>query len=150
MISKKTKYALKALITLTESYLHQKPILISDLAVKDAIPRKFLELILLELKNKGVLLSKKGKGGGYFLAKPPKGIMLGEVMRILEGPLAPLPCLSKSAYHKCEECRDEQHCGIRIVMKDVYEAQTRILDQTSLQDMIDRACKTKQTEMYYI
>src|SRR3989338_475506 len=112
MISNKTKYALKALVALAEDYVDNQPTLISDLARKEHVPKKFLELILLELKNRGILQSKKGKGGGYFLAKTPDDIKLGTVMRILEGPLAPLPCLSKTAYKKCDDCEDESTCNI--------------------------------------
>ncbi len=150
MISKKTKYALKALQLLAEDYETKHPILISELANKGHIPKKFLELILLELKNYGVLQSKKGKGGGYFLAKSPNGITLGAVMRILEGPLSPLPCLSQTAYQKCDECDDEKTCTIRMVMKDLHESTIRILDGTSLQDMIDKAKAFQTMGMYSI
>src|SRR5438105_10011544 len=98
------------------------PILISRVAEPDRMPHKFLELILLELKNHGLLQSKKGKGGGYFLAKPPNAISIGQVVRIIDGPLAPLPCVSRSAYMRCDECHDERTCGIRLIMKDVREA----------------------------
>ena len=90
MLSKKSKYALKALIVLAKEY-GQGPVLISDIAQREDIPRKFLELILLELKNQGILQSKKGKGGGYFLGRPPHQVSVGHVIRVLEGPLAPLP-----------------------------------------------------------
>jgi len=116
----------------------QGPVLISDIANREALPRKFLELILLELRNHGILGSKKGKGGGYFLARRPELVHLGEVLRVLEGPLAPLPCVSKTAYVRCAECRDERTCGIRMVMKDVRDATARILDQTSLADILKR------------
>jgi len=116
----------------------QGPVLISDIANREALPRKFLELILLELRNHGILGSKKGKGGGYFLARRPELVHLGEVLRVLEGPLAPLPCVSKTAYVRCAECRDERTCGIRMIMKDVRDATARILDQTSLADVLKR------------
>ncbi|MCI0529502.1 MAG: Rrf2 family transcriptional regulator, partial [Nitrospira sp.] len=146
MLSKKAKYALKALILLAKEQ-DRGPILISDLAQREAIPKKFLEFILLELKNHGILQSKKGKGGGYFLGKAPSEITLGHVIRILDGPLAPLPCVSQTAYMKCEECKDEITCGIRIVMKEVRDATARILDGTSLTDVlknvkgIEAACR---------
>jgi len=136
MISKKTKYALKGLLYLARKY-NQGPILIADLAREERIPKKFLELILLSLKNNGVLQSKKGKGGGYYLGKHPKEISIGNVIRILDGPLAPVPCVSESAYAKCQECLDERCCGIRLVMKDVRDAITSILDKTSLSDMLE-------------
>ena len=143
MISKKCKYGLKALLILGEEYSHKKPILISYLVQKERIPRKFLEFILLELKNSGFLQSKMGKGGGYFLAKPPAKISLGAVIRTLDGPLAPVPCLSQTAYRKCEECRDEATCPIRAVFKEVREATVKILDGTSLQDMLDQSGAAK-------
>src|SRR3989338_5308800 len=113
IISKKTKYALKALIYLAQYYETQNPILISELAVQQKIPKKFLELILLELKNKGFLQSKKGKGGGYRLAQKPDKIYVGPIIRALEGVLAPLPCLSENTSQKCEECMDQNSCAIR-------------------------------------
>jgi Rrf2 family protein len=137
MISRKSKYALKALIVLAKEF-GQGPVLISDIAQREGIPRKFLELILLELRNEGILQSKKGKGGGYFLARQPHQITLGEVLRTLEGPLAPLPCVSRTAYARCAECRDERTCGIRMVMKDVRDATARIFDSTTLDDILRR------------
>jgi Rrf2 family protein len=137
MLAQKSKYALRALLVLAKEY-GQGPVLISDIARREALPQKFLELILLELRNHGILGSKKGKGGGYFLARRPDLVHLGEVLRVLEGPLAPIPCVSKSAYVRCAECRDERTCGIRMVMKDVREATARILDQTSLADILKR------------
>ena len=137
MISKKTKYALKALIYLAREQ-DKGPILIADLAREERIPKKFLELILLALKNAGVLQSKKGKGGGYYLARPPREISMGRVIRILEGPLAPVPCVSETAYARCEECDDEWSCGIRLVMKDVRDAMAHILDNASLADVLER------------
>ena len=137
MLSKKSKYALKAMLVLAKEW-GNGPMLISEIAEREGIPRKFLELILLELKNNGILQSKKGKGGGYFLSRPPHTVTFGSVLRILDGPLAPLPCVSKSSYMRCEECRDERLCGIRIVMKDVREATAKILDSTSLADGLRR------------
>lgn len=136
MITKKTKYALKALATLAQGYEHKKPILISDLAIKDRIPKKFLEQILLELKNKGILHSKKGKGGGYLLSREPGQIQLITVMRTLEGPLAPLACLSKTAPRKCAECVNESKCGLKMVMKEVYEMQISMLERLTLKDLM--------------
>ena len=143
MISKKTKYALKALIYLAREY-DRGPILIADLAREERIPKKFLELILLALKNSGVLQSKKGKGGGYYLARPPREISMGKVIRVLEGPLAPVPCVSETAYARCEECDDEWSCGIRLVMKDVRDAMAQILDNASLADVLERIEQEKQ------
>src|SRR3989338_6941562 len=150
MISKKSKYALKALSILTEEYGRHRPVLISDLAKRGRVPKKFLELILLELKNNGVLQSKMGKGGGYSLVRPPHQIMLGSVMRILEGPLSPLPCLSQTSYQKCDDCEDENTCSIRMVMKELHRATVSILDNTSLQDMVDGVKNLQTAGMYCI
>ncbi len=143
MISKKTKYGLKSLLYLARKY-DQGPILISDLAREERIPKKFLELILLALKNNGILQSKKGKGGGYYLGRPPREISVGNVVRVLEGPLAPVPCVSETAYARCQECLDERTCGIRLVMKDVRDAISSILDKTSLADMLELEEKADQ------
>ena len=137
MISKKAKYALKAL-----QYLAQKcskePVLISEIAGKEKIPQKFLEAILLELKNKGILQSKKGKRGGYFLARPSAQIKISDLLRALEGPLAPLPCLSRTTAHAtCEDCIDENTCGIKKVMQEAYAAQIGHLENTTLRDLVD-------------
>ncbi|MGH7493334.1 MAG: RrF2 family transcriptional regulator [bacterium] len=140
MLSKKAKYALQALQYLANERGHS-PTLISELARKERIPKKFLELILLELKRHGVLQSKKGKGGGYFLGKSPAEINLGYVIRLLDGPLAPLPCVSQTAYMKCQECHDETTCGIRLVMKEVRDATAEILDGTSLADMLKNVAR---------
>ena len=137
MLTQKSKYALKALSVLAKEY-GQGPVLISDIAHRESIPHKFLELILLEMKNHGWLHSKKGKGGGYFLAREPRAISIGQVVRALDGPIAPLPCVSKTAYMRCRECRDERTCGIRIVMQEVRDATAKILDSTTLEDMLKR------------
>ncbi len=135
MLSKKSKYALKAMLVLAKEY-GQGPVLISDMARRESIPHKFLELILLELKHQGLLQSRKGKGGGYFLGRDPSQISVGHIVRILDGSIAPLPCVSKTAYMRCLECRDERSCGLRIVMKEVRDATAKIMDSTSLADML--------------
>jgi Rrf2 family protein len=134
MLSKKAKYGLTALIHLARSQ-NKGPVLISGLAKEGRIPKKFLELILLELKNEGVLQSKKGKGGGYFLARPAELIRIGHVIRVMDGPLAPIPCVSETAYEKCVECIDEKTCPIRAVMKQVRDAMANILDRTTLAEL---------------
>ncbi len=137
MITRRAKYALKALL-----YLAQQPegqtVLIRDLAKAERIPKKFLEQILLDLNRKGILQSRKGKGGGYLLGRSPAKIMMGEVIRLTDGPLAPVPCVSKTAYHRCEECVDEKTCRIRRVMKDVRDAIAGVMDKTSLADMLGK------------
>lgn len=137
MISKKAKYGLLAVLSLAREP-DGRPVLIADLARREQIPRKFLEVILLQLKNAGILASRKGKGGGYFLAQAADQITLGTVLRVLEGPLAPVPCVSRSAYQRCGECRDEATCGIRLVMAEVREAMSAILDHTSLAEVLER------------
>ncbi|KAA0887928.1 RrF2 family transcriptional regulator [Oryzomonas rubra] len=138
MISKKTKYALKALYHLAGQPTSQ-PVLISDLAKAGNIPKKFLEFILLSLRKGGILQSRIGKGGGYYLASPPAKITLGSVVRILEGDLAPVQCLSETNYAKCDECDDEATCGIRLVMVDVNKALAQVLDSLTLADMLERS-----------
>jgi len=124
----------------------QGPVLIQDLSRDENIPKKFLELILLTLKNNGILQSRKGKGGGYYLGRAPKEIGIGSIIRVLEGPLAPVPCVSETAYARCGECLDEMTCGIRLVMKDVRDAISNILDKTSLSDLLEREERAKQKE----
>ena len=145
MISKKTKYGLHSLIYLAKHY-NEGSVLIADLAREERIPKKFLEAILLELKKHGILKSKKGKGGGYSLSKPPSEIEMGQIIRILSGPLAPVACVSKTAYRKCDECYDENSCGIRLMMTDVRDAIANILDKTSLADVL-RKTENKNLEM---
>jgi len=131
MLTKKSKYGLKAVLALAAQE-GQQPVLVSDLAEQERIPKKFLEAILLELKRHGLLQSKKGKGGGYFLGRPATEITIGQVIRVLDGPLALIPCVSQTAYMKCEECVDEKTCGVRWAMKEVRDATARILDNTTL------------------
>src|SRR3954453_4198058 len=127
MISKKTKYALMALNYLAEQPIGQ-PVLMAELAAAENIPRKFLEFILLSLRKGGILQSRVGKGGGYYLSLSPSRITIGSIVRILEGDLAPVQCLSESNYERCEECGDEKTCGIRLVMADVHKALAGVLD----------------------
>jgi Rrf2 family protein len=110
----------------------QGPLLIDHLSRDEVIPKKFLEQILLALKGTGLVSSKKGKGGGYYLAKSPDQVTLGSVIRSMEGPLAPLPCASETQFRKCEECIDIETCGTRIVMREVRDAIAEILDHTTL------------------
>jgi len=137
MLTSKAKYGLRALLSLAKGY-GQGPVMISALAQQEGIPKKFLELILLDLKRAGILHSKKGKGGGYLLGKPPTAIGLGQVIRVLDGPLAPVRCVSQTAYRRCEDCADETTCGIRLAMKEVRDAIARILDGTTLGDVVRR------------
>jgi Rrf2 family protein len=143
LISKKTKYGLKALLHLARHYC-EGPILIADLAREENIPKKFLEAILLALKNNGILHSRKGKGGGYYLGRHPNSITFGQAIRVMEGPLAPVPCVSETAYAKCSECDNELSCGIRIVMKDVRDAMAKILDGTTLADALEKISSVEE------
>src|SRR3954463_14554815 len=117
MLSKKTQYAFKALIYLSENY-NKGPILISEISIKKKIPLKFLENILLELKKAGILDSKKGKGGGYFLKKSPDKIPVAQVIRLINGPISMLPCVSLYFYERCKNC-NEKHCGLHEMMTEV-------------------------------
>lgn len=137
MISSKTKYGLQALILLAKEY-NKRPLLITEISEKEYIPKKFLESILLELKNKGYLAAKKGRGGGYRLIKPPKDIIVGDVIRILNGPLAPTSCSSKTAYAPCPECKDVKKCKIRKLMIEVREAIANVLDSETLADLVKK------------
>jgi len=137
MLSKKTKYAIKALVILGKN-VDQPPMQISKIAELERIPKKFLEQILLDLRNAGFLYSKKGAGGGYSLNKDPKEIFLVNILRITDGPVAMLPCASLNFYHKCDECHQETTCGIRDVFVDVRDATLNILSKTSIADVIAR------------
>jgi Rrf2 family protein len=127
----KSKYGLKALLILARE-AGQGPVLVADLAAREALPKKFLEAILLDLKRHRFVDSRKGRGGGYFLRRKPSEITFGEVIRALDGPLAAVPCVSETAYMPCAECLDEDTCGVRLAMKEVRDATARILERTTL------------------
>jgi Rrf2 family protein len=153
-ISKRTQYGLKALVALGRQH-GGGPVLISTLASEENIPLKFLEGILLDLKGHGLLDSKRGKNGGYLLRRPPSSITIGSVIRAMEGPLAPLPCASETAFRPCEECTDVESCGTRIIMRQVRDAIAGVLDQATLADVIRRVDEARQRRiaqplMYYI
>ncbi len=137
MLPMKSRYALKALVFLAR---HQGdgPVPVARIAAAEAIPTKFLEAILLELRNAGILTSRRGPTGGYQLRVEPNTVHLGDVIRNLSGPMAPLPCLSKSAYHRCTECVDEATCAVRLLMADVHAATLRIVDGTTLAQLVAR------------
>jgi len=134
MLSSKAKYGLKAMVYLARNG-QDGAVLIADIAEAESIPKKFLDAILLELKNRGFLSSKKGKGGGYSLARPVERITVGDIVRVLDGPLAPVQCVSRTAYRRCDDCRDESACAVRAVMGEVRDAIAAILDNTTLADM---------------
>jgi Rrf2 family protein len=154
-LSKKTQYTLRALYALSRTY-GQGPTLSAKIATAESIPQDFLENILLYLKREGLVSSKKGKGGGYALLQPPAEITVGQVIRLMEGPLAPLPCASETAYRKCDECVDDRFCGTRMVMREVRNAMATILDSTTLAQVCSReddaraAAKDGDALMFYI
>jgi Rrf2 family protein len=136
MISQKAKYALRALVSLARAGRGQSR-MIGEISLEQAIPKKFLEQILLELKRAGIVNSRRGRMGGYELLKAPEEITYGEVLRLIDGPIAPLPCLSKIAYRKCVDCQDEASCEIRHVFERVTLATRAVLDKTSLADSLN-------------
>lgn len=138
MISKRTKYAINALVFLAREYPQNEPIQISRIAESEHIPRKFLEAILLDLKNAGMLSSRKGKAGGYYLHRAPEEISIADVMRLFDGPIALLPCVTHTYYERCEECKDEATCGIRSVFLDVRNETVEQLKKATLSEIINR------------
>jgi Rrf2 family protein len=141
MISKRTKYAIKALLYLANNDSNQKPVLISDIAKSENISQKFLEAILLEMKNIGFLGSKKGKGGGYFLAKKTNEITLAEIYRNVEGPIAMLPCVSLNFYEVCDDCPDENSCALHNTFIQIRDSTLAIMEKTTLEQMLQRSLK---------
>jgi Rrf2 family protein len=133
MLSKKAQYAFRALTMLVDKF-DQGPVLISEISKKKRIPVKFLENILLELKKAGILDSKKGKGGGYFILKEPAGTSIASIIRIVDGPIALLPCVSLYFYEKCKNC-DERNCGLHDMMEQVRDATLGVLENRTLQDL---------------
>jgi Rrf2 family protein len=134
MLTKKGKYGLKAMVHLAG----QSPgatTLVTEIAETNDIPKKFLDTILGELRNAGFVNSKKGKGGGYTLAKPAHEIRVGHIIRVLDGPLAPIQCASKSSYRRCDDCVDEDTCSVRLIMLEAREAIATILDNRTLAEM---------------
>ena len=135
MLSQKAQYAFRALTYLVHQY-QQGPVLISDIAEKKHIPLKFLENILLQLKNAGILESKKGKGGGYYIKNDPAKTSVASVMRVVDGPIAMLPCVSLYFYQKCKNC-DEHNCGLHNIMEEVRDASLRILETKTLSQLAE-------------
>lgn len=137
MLSKKTKYAMNALVYLARQY-GKGPVLIGQIAKEQHIPQKFLEAILLDLKNAGILNSKKGRGGGYYLIREPEEVNMADVMRLFDGAIALLPCVTHRYYERCEECRDEATCGIRDVFQEVRNETVELLKRSTLSEIIAR------------
>lgn len=138
MLSRKTKYGLKALSYLAKN-IEDAPVQISVISTSENISLKFLESILLTLRKAGFLGSKKGKGGGYYLMKDAEDISIAAIYRVLEGPIALVPCVSLNFYEKCTDCPDEELCSVHILMEEVRDSNLKILENTSLADLINKA-----------
>ncbi len=139
MLTNKAKYGLKALLHLAGLPLGNTAF-VADIASSNNIPKKFLDAILLELRNAGFVRSKKGPNGGYSLARPAARIMVGDAIRALDGPLAPIACASRNFWRPCEDCTDEKSCAVRLIMVDVRDAISNILDNTTLAALAARGC----------
>jgi len=138
MITQKMKYALKALLTLADEAAkgQPKPLTIEEIARRSGTPKRFLEHILLEVRNAGVIASIRGRSGGYVLIKKPNEVSISELLRTIDGPIAPLPCLSRRAYQRCEDCVDEATCRIRKAFADVFWSYLVMIESLTLQDML--------------
>ncbi|PZQ51337.1 MAG: Rrf2 family transcriptional regulator [Rhodovulum sulfidophilum] len=137
MISQKTKYAIKALITLAEEQAEGGSSLrIEEIANRSNTPKRFLEHILIDIRNAGVIGSRRGRDGGYLLIKSPESITISDVLRMIDGPIAPLPCLSRRAYQRCDDCTDEATCRIRKVFGDLYAAYLLMVESLTLADLL--------------
>ena len=136
MLSMKAKYALKALIFMAQNESSGTAVPSKQIAEAETIPQKFLDNILQELRQNGVVDSKRGIFGGYVLSKHPRDIFLGDIIRIIDGPLAPIRCASLTAYQKCDDCPDEKACHLRRLMLDVRNAMSAILDGRCLEDLV--------------
>ncbi len=143
MLSKKTKYAINALVYLAKKPA-KEPILISEIAEHEHIPKKFLETILLDLRNAGILNSKKGKGGGYYLIKKPSEVNLAEIIRYFDGAIGLLPCVTHKYYEKCDECEDETTCGIRDAFLKIRNDTVEMLKKDTLENIIQKELQLKK------
>jgi Rrf2 family protein len=136
MLTQRSRYGLRAMLLLAREAPDQPPVPMSYIAKEANVPRKFLEIILTELKGANLVTSTRGKHGGFHLARPAHLISFGDIIRVIEGPLALVPCVSRTAYKRCKDCRDEATCEIRIAMMDVRDDTARILDGRSLADAV--------------
>ena len=147
MITQKMKYALKALMELAAERAGEgHPLRIEEIAKQSGAPKRFLEHILLEVRNAGFIASARGRYGGYVLIKDPHEVPLSELMRLIDGPIAPLPCLSRRAYQRCEDCADEQTCRLRKVFGQVFWSYLLLIDSLTLADLVGPAESTNSTE----
>lgn len=142
MLTSKGKYGIKAMVHLA-MLEPGKTAQIAEIAQRNNISKKFLDAILLDLRNAGMLRSKKGPGGGYALARPARTIEVGAVIRALEGPIAPIDCASQSAFEPCEDCGDIEACVVRSVMREVRDAMAAVVDNTTIADLASRAAAYK-------
>lgn len=149
MLTNKGKYGLKAMVHLAGMEVG-RPALVADIAAANNIPKKFLDAILSELRNAGFVHSKKGRGGGYVLARPPSEIRVGHIVRALDGPLAPFPCASRTSYRRCEDCVEEGRCPVHLMMLQVREAIASVLDGRTLAEMRALSAIDDMRLMYYI
>jgi len=143
MLSQKARYALRSLFVLG-NHDGDKPMMIADIAEQANVPRKFLEQILLEMKRRGIVHSQRGKFGGYTLGRKPEAITFAEVIRLIDGPLALAPCVSRTAYRKCEDCEDETTCAIRKVLLAVRDSTAEILEHHTLAHALAKSAKRKR------
>lgn len=141
MISQRARYAFKALIVLARA--GSAGMQIRDIAERESIPRKFLEQILLTLKAGGLITSRRGREGGYALLKSADSISLGSVLRMIDGPIAPLPCLSRTAYRKCDDCPSEELCAVRAGFAEAYDASLHVLEATTIAQAIKSTERSK-------
>ncbi|WP_304615806.1 RrF2 family transcriptional regulator [Paracoccus sp. (in: a-proteobacteria)] len=138
MITQKMKYALKSLLVLGDEARREKPeaLTIEEIARRSGTPKRFLEQILLEIRNAGIVASIRGRAGGYTLIKRPEEVSISELLRLIDGPIAPLPCLSRRAYQRCEDCTDEASCRLRRVFSEVFWSYLILIESLSLADML--------------
>ena len=136
MLSQKVRYGLRALVELARAGPEQQ-LTAAELAARADAPRKFLEAILLEMSRRGLILSRRGKFGGYVLAKPPRDISFADVIRIIDGPLALAPCVSQTAFRKCDDCADLETCALRPALRQARDATAAILEAYSLKHAVD-------------
>ena len=146
MITQKMKYALKALLVLGDEAARPDPdpLTIEEIARRSGTPKRFLEHILLEIRNAGVIASIRGRSGGYSLIKRPEDVSISELLRLIDGPIAPLPCLSRRAYQRCEDCTDEAACRIRKVFAEVFWSYLLIIESLTLADMLKSPAAAEQ------
>ncbi|MGA0540479.1 RrF2 family transcriptional regulator [Neotabrizicola sp. VNH66] len=146
MITQKMKYALKALLVLGDEAGREtpEPLTIEEIARRSDTPKRFMEHILLEVRNAGIIASTRGRSGGYTLIKKPSSVSISELLRLIDGPIAPLPCLSRRAYQRCEDCTDEASCRIRKVFAEVFWSYLLIIESLTLEDMLRSSAVAEQ------